>query len=503
MEQDTIWPTMIFVKQKDHVHMHVEASDEGITKEISDFFTFEVPGASFMPSYRNRHWDGKIRLYNLSRRELYVGLLPYLLEFAKQLDYPVRVEMGEIGEEMSRDEVKEFASRLKLHSNWKPIQIRDYQEDAVFDAINGGRTLLLSPTASGKSLIIYNLARYHHALGRKQLIVVPTTSLVEQMYGDFADYSTHNGFEVSKYCHRIYGGKEKTNNADIVISTWQSIYKYPKKWFEDFDVVYGDEAHLFKAKSLMTLMDKCTNARFRIGTTGTLDGTKTHRLVLEGVFGKVYKVTSTKKLMDKKELADLKIVCMLIEYPDEERKLVSKMPYKEEMDFIVGHAGRNDIISKLTVAQKGNTLLLYQYVEKHGAVLHKMISKMTNRPVHFVYGGTETDQREQIRALTEKSEDTIIIASYGTFSTGINIRNLNNIVFASPSKSRIRNLQSIGRGLRKSEIKTKCNLFDIGDDLSWKQRKNYTLNHLLERIKMYNEESFDYKVVKLNSQGKI
>ena len=202
MEQDTIWPTMIFVKQKDHVHMHVEASDEGITKEISDFFTFEVPGASFMPSYRNRHWDGKIRLYNLSRRELYVGLLPYLLEFAKQLEYEVKLEMGEIGEEMSRDEVKEFASRLKLHSNWKPIQIRDYQEDAVFDAINGGRTLLLSPTASGKSLIIYNLARYHHALGRKQLIVVPTTSLVEQMYGDFADYSTHNGFDVSKYCHR-------------------------------------------------------------------------------------------------------------------------------------------------------------------------------------------------------------------------------------------------------------------------------------------------------------
>tara|TARA_Y100000994_G_scaffold102755_1_gene84625 strand:- start:750 stop:1721 length:972 start_codon:yes stop_codon:yes gene_type:complete len=323
------------------------------------------------------------------------------------------------------------------------------------------------------------------------------------MYGDFADYSTHNGFDVSKYCHRIYGGKEKTNKADIVISTWQSIYKYPKKWFEEFDVVYGDEAHLFKAKSLMTLMDKCTNARFRIGTTGTLDGTKTHRLVLEGVFGKVYKVTTTKKLMDKKELAELKIVCMLIEYTDEERKLVSKMPYKEEMDYLVGHAGRNDIISKLTVAQKGNSLLLYQYVEKHGQVLYDIISKKTDRPVHFVFGGTETEQREKIRALTEKSDNTIIIASYGTFSTGINIRNLNNIIFASPSKSRIRNLQSIGRGLRKSEVKTKCNLFDIGDDLSWRERKNYTLNHLLERIKMYNEESFDYKVVKIDSQGKI
>ena len=190
---------------------------------------------------------------------------------------------------------------------------------------------------------------------------------------------------------------------------------------------------------------------------------------------------------------------MLIEYTDAERKLVSKMPYKEEMDFLVGHAGRNDIISKLTITQKGNTLLLYQYVEKHGSVLYDKISKMTERPVHLVIGGTETEQREKIRALTEKSDNSIIIASYGTFSTAINIRNLNNIVFASPSKSRIRNLQSIGRGLRKSEVKTKCNLFDIGDDLSWKQRKNYTLNHLLERIKMYNEETFDYKVVKVDS----
>jgi superfamily II DNA or RNA helicase len=491
---------MIFIKQKDHVHMNVAASDDGITREISDFFTFEVPGASFMPSFRNRHWDGKIRLYNMQTMELYVGLLPYLLEFAEQLEYKVVLEMDDIGESMPMEEVKEFTQRLKLHGNGKPIQARDYQENAIYDAINRGRSLLLSPTASGKSLIIYSLARYHHALGRKQLIVVPTTSLVEQMYGDFADYSTHNGFSVEKYCHRIYGGKEKTNQADVIISTWQSIYKYPKSWFEEFDVVYGDEAHLFKAKSLQTLMDKCVNARFRIGTTGTLDGTKTHRLVLEGVFGKVYKVTDTKTLMDKKELAELKIVCMLIEYADNERKLVSKMTYPEEMDFLVSHVGRNDIITKLTVAQKGNTLLLYQFVEKHGAVLNEMIKKMTKRPVYFVFGGTETTQREEIRKLTEQSTDTIIIASYGTFSTGINIRSLNNIVFASPSKSRIRNLQSIGRGLRKSEQKDKCNLFDVGDDLSWKDKKNYTLNQLLERVKMYNEESFDYKIVKVNSK---
>ena len=323
------------------------------------------------------------------------------------------------------------------------------------------------------------------------------------MYGDFRDYSSNNGFKVAKHCHRIYGGKEKSNNADVVISTWQSIYKFPKEWFSQFDVVYGDEAHLFKAKSLMTLMDKCTNARFRIGTTGTLDGTKTHKLVLEGVFGPVFKVTTTKKLMDKKELAELKIICMIIGYTDEQRKLVSKMTYQEEMDFLVSNPERNDILAKLATSQKGNTLVLYQFVEKHGDVLYKMIKGITDKPVYFVFGGTETEQREKIRELTEQSKDTIIVASYGTFSTGINIRNLHNVVFASPSKSRIRNLQSIGRGLRKGNDKLSCNLFDIGDDLSWKNKKNYTLNHVLERIKLYNEENFEYKVIRIDSNGKL
>jgi len=493
---------MIWVKQKDNVHVYVEASDS-IRREISDFFTFEVPGAKFMPSYRNKYWDGKIRLYNVNKAELYIGLVPYLIKFAKQLEYEIQIDLEPFGEKISKEEVSEFCNVLKLHSQKKPIQARDYQQSAIHEAINSGRTLLLSPTASGKSLIIYSLIRYHQALGRKQLIVVPTTSLVEQMYGDFRDYSSNNGFNVAKHCHRIYGGKEKSNNADVVISTWQSIYKFPQEWFSQFDVVYGDEAHLFKAKSLMTLMDKCKNARFRIGTTGTLDGTKTHKLVLEGVFGPVFKVTSTKKLMDKKELAELKIICMIIGYPDEQRKLVSKMSYQEEMDFLVSNPERNDILAKLATSQKGNTLVLYQYVEKHGDVLYKMIKGMTDKSVYFVFGGTETEQREKIRELTEQSKDTIIVASYGTFSTGINIRNLHNVVFASPSKSRIRNLQSIGRGLRKGNDKSSCNLFDVGDDLSWKSKKNYTLNHVLERIKLYNEENFEYKVIRIDSNGKM
>lgn len=488
---------MIKVSKKNEVHLKIE-TEPGISQELNDFFTFEVPGARFMPLYKNRMWDGKARLFNMYRQELYVGLLPYLQDFADTLEYKVELDIENIGDPVSTKYVETFAEKLNLQSGDKDIEIRDYQVEAVKHAINTGRALLLSPTASGKSLIIYNLIRYHQHLNRKQLIIVPTTSLVEQMYGDFQDYATANDWVVSENCHRIYGGKEKSNEYPVTISTWQSIYKFPKSWFDKFDVIYGDEAHLFKAKSLTTILDKCVNAKYRIGTTGTLDGSKTHKLVLEGIFGQVKKVITTKKLMESKQVADLKIIAMVLDYPEVDRKTVKGMSYQEEMDWLVSNHKRNLVIRNLSTTQKGNTLVLFQFVEKHGKVLHDMITKKcTGRKIFFVFGGTDTETREQIRSITEKEEDAIIIASYGTFSTGINIRNLHNIVFASPSKSRIRNLQSIGRGLRKGDNKVSCNLFDIGDDLQWKSKKNYTLNHMVERIKIYNEENFNYKLVRV------
>lgn len=494
---------MIKVTKKNEAYLKIE-TDPSTGQEICDFFTFDVPGARFMPSYRARAWDGKARLYNMYRQELYVGLLPYLKEFSESLEYTIEIDMIGIGDPVSTQYVENFAKNLNLQSAGKDIEIREYQTEAVRHTINNGRVLLLSPTASGKSLIIYNLIRYHQRLDRKQLIVVPTTSLVEQMYGDFQDYSSSDSWLVSENCHRIYGGKEKNADYPVTISTWQSIYKFPKTWFENFDVVYGDEAHNFKAKSLTTILDKCVNAPYRIGTTGTLDGAKTHKLVLEGIFGTVKKVITTKKLMENDAIANLDITCLVLEYSDKERKEVKGMTYQEEMDWLVSHPVRNTFLKNLCTTQTGNTLVLFQFVEKHGKVLYDLINNKVGaeRDVFFVYGGTDTEQREEIRALTETKDDAIIVASYGTFSTGINIRNLHNIVFASPSKSRIRNLQSIGRGLRKGNNKTSCNLFDIGDDISWKSKKNYTLGHMVERVKIYNEEGFKYKLVKVPINAK-
>jgi superfamily II DNA or RNA helicase len=489
----------IELSKKDEAYLKVRC-EPSIGQELNDHFSFDVPGAKFHPLYKSRMWDGKVRLYSMFTQELYVGLKSYLERFCEERDYVIDYSnYVEENDAVTYDIVRKFCEDLNVGSKGKPIQIRDYQFDAVFQAIKDGRRLLLSPTGSGKSLIIYCLIRWHERVGRRQLILVPTTSLVEQMYSDFQDYSCLNGWKASEHCHRIYGGHEKSNEYDIVISTWQSIYKLPKQFFADFKAIYGDEAHLFKAKSLTSILNKCTTTPYRVGTTGTLDGTHTHKLVLEGLFGPVYKVTTTKKLINDKTLADLEIFNIILEYSDEIKKAQKGKSYQDEMDFLVQHEARNKFIRNLAITQTSNTLVLFQYVEKHGKVLKDMIEeKAVNRKVFFVYGGTDTEQREDIRRITETETDAIIVASYGTFSTGINIKNLHNIIFASPSKSRVRNLQSIGRGLRTSESKTSCKLYDIADDLTWKSKKNYTLLHMIERIKIYNDEHFNYKLVKVS-----
>jgi len=378
--------------------------------------------------------------------------------------------------------------------------------EALEHALSNKKSLLLSPTASGKSLIIYMAIRaFLDSSDRNVLLIVPTTSLVEQMYSDFSDYSSQDEWSAEDNCHKIYSGKEKYNiNQRIVITTWQSIYKMQTPWFENYGMVIGDEAHNFKAKSLTAILEKCVNAEYRMGTTGTLDGTQTHQLVLEGLFGPVHRVTSTKKLIDQKALSELQIDVLLLKYSDEICREVVKKDYQAEMDYIVKYEPRNNFITNLAMDLDGNTLVLFQYVDKHGKPLHSLLQEKfeklprKTRRLFYVSGETDVDTREKVREITEQSNDAIIVASMGTFSTGINIRNLHNIIFASPSKSQIRVLQSIGRGLRKSENGKATKVFDIADDLHWKSKKNYTLQHAAERIKIYAKEKFTYKVYDVN-----
>tara|TARA_B100001057_G_scaffold98902_1_gene95606 strand:+ start:2156 stop:3652 length:1497 start_codon:yes stop_codon:yes gene_type:complete len=488
----------MIISKKNEVYLIVE-TDKGIARELSDFFTFEVPGAKFMPQYRNRMWDGKIRLFSVQTGEIYFGLLPYIEEFAKRNEIDINYKEG-VKDEQPIQGMDGFVGRVSPQSKGKALEIRDYQMDAFTHAVRTNRSLLLSPTASGKSLIIYLLAVWYAMKTEKNiLILVPTTSLVEQMYTDFVDY----GFKESMM-QKIYQGYSKNITKPVTISTWQSIYKMPKKWFEQFGCILGDEVHIFKSKSLTGIMNKMTQCKYRHGFTGTLDGTQTHRLVLEGLFGSVNKVTTSKELMDAGTLAKLKVDCLVLKYPEADCKYMKDQSYADEVDLIVRDTRRNKFIIRLTRALKGNTLVLFQFVEKHGKNLHLMmtasarLNKQYDRKIFYVHGGTDTQTREDIRAITEKENDAIIIASYGTFSTGINIRNLHNIVFSSPSKSRIRVLQSIGRGLRINSNKVSARLIDIADDFTYKGKQNFTLRHFMERINIYNEEEFDYDIKQIS-----
>ena len=481
---------ILIISKKNEVHLFVK-TEPNYARELSDFFTFEVPGARFMPTYRNKIWDGKIRLYSVASNEIYVGLLPYIEEFAKRNDIDIEYKEGVRNErKYGTSELDRFVGRVSPKSKGKTLQIRDYQMAAFTHAVRNNRSLSLSPTASGKSLIIYLLSRWYES--NRVLILVPTTSLVEQMYSDFLDY----GYLEAKM-QKIYQGHSREITKEVTISTWQSLYKMPRKFFEQFGCILGDEVHLFKAKSLTNIMNKMHMTQYRHGFTGTLDGMQTHRLVLEGLFGSVNKVVSTKELMDKKTLAKLNIQCIVLQYPDKDKKFMKDQSYQDEVDLLVRDTRRNKFIINLTTHLKGNTLLLFQFVEKHGSVLYDMLKDL-NRKVFYVHGGTDAQTRENIREITEKEKSAIIVASYGTFSTGINIRNLHNVIFSSPSKSRIRVLQSIGRGLRQGTEKSTATLYDIADDFTWKSRQNFTLRHFMERINIYNEEEFNYEIKNLN-----
>ena len=484
----------VVISKANEVFLRVNAEPH-IEYELRDHFTFQVEGAKFMPQYRNRNWNGEIHLFDLRSKRIYVGLLDRIVSFCNRHDYTYKFVDNEYygtpyeeNQGISYEGVKDYMNSICS------ISPRKYQVEGVCDALKHNRKLLISPTASGKSLMIYSLVRYYIEQQQKILLVVPTTSLVEQMYKDFQDY----GWDVESYCHRIYSGKEKSNELPVTITTWQSVYKLEKQFFEDYNVIIGDEAHLFKSKSLISIMTKLHHAKYRFGFTGTLDGTQTHKWVLEGLFGPSYKVTKTEELMRQGHLSQLDIQCLILKHPPQKFET-----YQDEIEYLISHEQRNRFITNLALDLKGNSLILYSRVETHGAILYKQINtnKRGDRKVFFIHGGVDAEERELVREITEQERNAIIVASYGTFSTGINIKNLHNIIFASPSKSRIRNLQSIGRVLRKSSNKIKAILYDIADDCSQRSRKNYTLNHLIERIKIYNEENFNYEIITIQLKG--
>ena len=492
---------MIVVGKLNESYLQISC-ERHIAYELNEYFSFKVPNAQFHPKVRAKMWDGKIRLFNIQTGQMYLGLYLYLKDWAEKHGYVLK---SDIVEAKNKDlELEEFFKSLNLHCKKKPIIPRDYQVASFLHCVKRERALLLSPTSSGKSLVIYSLIRWHQQFldNDKILILVPTTNLVTQMYNDFKDYSSEQSeWNVEKQCHIIYSGREKEAEQQIYISTWQSLFRLGKPYFKQFGMVIGDEAHLCNAQSLKGILEKMTNCRYRFGTTGTITDSKTNKLVLEGLFGRTFTAITSKQLMKDKHISELQIKCLRLKYKPEECELNKKATYQEEIDFVVTHKRRNKFICDLALARKGNVLVLFNFVEKHGKVLKDMMErkmainevagKSYPRNIFFIAGETSVEDRESIRQVTEV-ENSIIVASSGVLSTGVNIKNLQTLIFAHPYKGKIRNLQSIGRVLRLDDKNNKAVLFDIVDDLIYKKHQNYGIKHWEQRVSTYLSEKFNY-----------
>lgn len=503
---------MVVIRKINESYLQVDA-DPGIVREISEVLTFEIPNSHHMRRIMEKrgkkmysNWDGRIRLLDYRNGSAYLGLHRFIKQYCEENKYEVVYEDNfDTETQFSVWEAHNFFDSLNLSSGGQKISVRDYQEIAFVHGVQSRKTILVSPTASGKSIIIYLLLRFLQKFKldtiEKILLVVPTTSLVEQMYSDFADYSAADpNWDVEEECHRVHSGAERETAKQVFITTWQSIHRQPPEWFHQFGAVFGDEAHQFDSKSLSTIMAGLVRARYRYATTGTLKGSKVNEMVLEGLFGPVYNVTTTRKLMDAGTVADLTIKALVLRYSDEEARSIKGAEYQAERDFISAHVVRRNFVRNLILSLKGNTLVLFELVEKQGKPLYEAVMEKVapDRKVFYVSGEMEAADRETVREITEKEENAIIIASYGVFSTGVNIKNLDNLIFAASTKSKIRTLQSIGRGLRKSERKSTVVVFDIVDDLSVKSKKNFGLLHFAERLAYYSAEQFFYKIYRID-----
>lgn len=491
--------TDVVIRPLNQLYVRLEC-DAGLGYELAEEFSFYVQGYKFMPSFKSGRWDGRIKLFNRQTHQIYKGLLPKVVAWLKEQNYTFTIE----DKALLRPQIPYIKDWLA--NNWAKygkLVPNEHQVQNIEAALELNQALILSPTSSGKSYIIFLMVQYllEQGMQGKVLIVTPRVNLVHQMVTDFADYQVVDGW-AQENCHPISSGADKHTDKQIVVSTWQSIYKMPKTWFSQFDAVFVDEAHEADAASMTGIIDKMLDAPIRIGLTGTLDGTVMHEYEMEGRFGHRLKFVTTKDLMNRGIISELKIKCLRIKYPQADIDVVRHLDYQGEIDFIVSNQKRNQLLCNLALDLEGNTLMLFNFIDKHGKAMLDLLNaraKEKGKTVHYIDGTVPSTAREEIRSILEREKNCILLATFGTFSTGANVKNLHNAIFCHPYKARTRILQSIGRILRKAEGKSSAKLIDIGDDLSYKTRRgvekiNTTMKHFIERIQSYEAEQFNYKI---------
>lgn len=470
--------------------------DADILWGLQEYFTVENEAAKFIRAkYKNSfgsHWDGRKAFFNANKGIISNGLLPLTEKWCEKNQIAFKKNYFPELPDIDMNEFKESNKQILAGSKYTP---RDYQEQAAYEALNQRHGILECCTSSGKSLIIYLIIRNLLKMGVKNILLcVPNIQLVNQMYADFADYGWK---DEDDYCEILYGGEKPTFEKQVLISTWQSLQNKERTFFEKFDGVIYDECHSSKAQVVNKILKACENSRWRIGTTGTLPTSKMDMLSIASVLGKVlYKITS-KELIEKGFLTRMIIANIFLKYPKEFIKRIKGSDFHNEVKEFEEYEKRQiaiDTIVKHTKPEH-NLLVLLNHIDHLELVAKHIKEKFPDRKVEIISGAVNAKKREEIRQDAENSEGLIIVATYGTCSTGVNIKKLHGIVLYGNSKSKIKVLQSLGRGLRKHESKEKVFLYDIIDDCRYTKRtgavyENTLFKHWVERKKYYEQEGY-------------
>lgn len=488
---------MIEIRKVNEVYLQIDC-EKGEALEIKDLFSCYAPNFMFHPRFKAKIWDGRISFFDLKNRLLPIGLLENLLEFIYDKGYEFNISSIDsfVDEDVTEDLIDSFLNLIFENSKFEP---RDYQKTAIKNALYSRRGVVESPTGSGKSLIIYSIIRYILEVTQgKILLVVPNITLVNQMFTDFKDYGWN---DIENHVDILYSGKKITNKR-VLISTYQSIYKKGVDFFSEFDAILMDECHGLNldSKSLKSIMIKCENAIYRLGFTGTLPDDDVDIFTVYGYLGQQIFSLTTNELIDEGVLSNISIANVIFRYPEEIIKQYKNRTYPEEERLVESFNPRFKVLNWVfnNLDDKENTLILCRHIEHLKAIETHLLNTLDDKyKVAVIYGAIDGEKREEIRKLMNKEENMVLIGSYTTMSTGVNIPRIHNIVFASSYKSKIKILQSIGRGLRQAEGKDGLILWDIVDDLRWKNRKgkyvnNYLFDHFNQRLGFYTKNKFNF-----------
>lgn len=502
-EQDLI------VYKLDHATLKVNCF-QSAAMELSEAFKYEVKGAKHSTLFKMGRWDGYTRLFNLGKRTLPSGLYNRLLEVAEARGFTVHTienqnapEYGmpnDIDASVTSELIHEYVDSLNIHGGGNKITIYDYQYRAVYEALARRTCILLAATSSGKSMIVYAIARYiTEVLGKKILVITPTVGLTSQFRSDFKDYSSHNGYDVDSNVHLISAGTDKNADKGIYISTYQSLKNCDADFMNQFACILTDEGHTITAESFKAIYGKATEVPYRMACTGTLHTEKVNILEMEALTGPVVKVATAAELIAAGRAVPLKVKALQLNYAPEWCAALKKADYDTEITWITNNPKRVNFVAKLAKNCVGTTLILFRF-EEHGEAICAKIKELVGdtRPVYYIAGKVNKEEREAIR-LAANSEDCIVVASSGTTKAGVNLPNIQNIIDAHPFRSKVTFLQSIGRGLRLKAGKTHCNLFTIGDNLTYKRKPNSSFVHFGVRLQLLAEEGHSFETVMIDN----